>query len=125
VDCESLRKAADGQPIVYPKADGILTFDLMSSVYLANVNYRENQPNHLHLADPRLAISHNLAIYGGLEQFYCPAGVYEIVQGEKGPYLQINAANCIHCKACDIKDPLQNITWVPPEGGSGPNYSNM
>lgn len=125
IDHQSLKQASRCRPIDYPNPDGILTFDRLSSVYLSNIHYRENQPNHLHLQDPQLAISHNLAFYDAPEQFYCPAGVYEIIQGSDGPYLQINAANCIHCKACDIKDPLQNITWTPPEGGSGPNYFNL
>ncbi len=120
------RPAAACTPIVYPKADGVLTFDRLSSIYLANLSHEEDQPTHLQLAQPPLAIEHNLKIYDAPEQRYCPAGVYEIVRvPEQPPRLQINAANCVHCKACDIKDPLQNINWVTPEGGSGPNYVDM
>src|SRR5690606_36206848 len=100
-------------------------FDRLSSIFLSKINHEENQPVHLKLRDEAIPVAHNLAIYGAPEQRYCPAGVYEIVQKENKPALQINAANCIHCKACDIKDPLQNITWVPPEGGSGPYYEAM
>ena len=120
------RPAAACTPIAYPKADGVLTFDKLSSIYLSNLSHKEDQPIHLKLAQPQLAIEHNLQIYDAPEQRYCPAGVYEIVRvSEQRPHLQINAANCVHCKACDIKDPLQNITWVTPEGGSGPNYVDM
>ena len=97
----------------------------MSSVFLANVSHEENQPVHLQLADPQAAIDINLREYASPETRYCPAGVYEIVQENGSPKLQINAANCVHCKTCDIKDPTQNITWVCPEGGSGPNYGAM
>lgn len=124
-DNESLDLAQDCTKIDYPKSDGKVSFDRLSSVYLCNTNHPENQPNHLILRDPKLAIEHNYRLYDSPEQRYCPAGVYEIVQGESGPYLQINSANCIHCKTCDIKDPLQNIHWTPPEGGSGPMYGNM
>ncbi len=125
-DHASLRPAAACQPITYPKADGVLTFDKLSSIYLSNLSHEEDQPIHLKLAQPPLAIEHNLKVYDAPEQRYCPAGVYEIVRApEQTPRLQINAANCVHCKACDIKDPLQNITWVTPEGGSGPNYVDM
>ena len=124
-DHGSLKKAADCTPIDYPKPDGVLTFDRLSSVFLANVSYEENQPVHLQLADPQAAIGINLREYASPETRYCPAGVYEIVQENGSPKLQINAANCVHCKTCDIKDPTQNITWVCPEGGSGPNYGAM
>jgi electron-transferring-flavoprotein dehydrogenase len=126
-DHESLKPAAECRPIAYPKPDGVITFDRMSSVYLSNTNHEEDQPVHLRLKDPKVAIDTNLAVYDAPEQRYCPAGVYEIVrEGESGaPRLQINAPNCVHCKTCDIKDPLQNIDWVVPEGGGGPNYPNM
>ena len=124
-DHGSLKKAADCTPIDYPKPDGVLTFDRLSSVFLANVSHEENQPVHLQLADPQAVIGINLREYASPETRYCPAGVYEIVQENGSPKLQINAANCIHCKTCDIKDPTQNITWVCPEGGSGPNYGAM
>ena len=124
-DHGSLKKAADCTPIDYPKPDGVLTFDRLSSVFLANVSHEENQPVHLLLADPQAATDINLREYASPETRYCPAGVYEIVQENGSPKLQINAANCVHCKTCDIKDPTQNITWVCPEGGSGPNYGAM
>jgi electron-transferring-flavoprotein dehydrogenase len=125
-DHESLRRASESRRIEYPKPDGRLTFDRLSSVYLSNTNHEENQPPHLRLADPRIAIDVNLALYDAPEQRYCPAGVYEIVRDAgAAPRLQINAQNCVHCKTCDIKDPRQNITWVVPEGGGGPNYPNM
>jgi electron-transferring-flavoprotein dehydrogenase len=125
VDHEALEPAAECQNIDYPKPDGKLTFDKLSSVYLSGTNHEENQPCHLQLAEPRLAIDVNLTTYGLPEQRYCPAGVYEIVDEETGPRLQINAQNCVHCKTCDIKDPNQNINWVAPQGGDGPNYPNM
>ncbi len=125
-DYLSLKKAKDCKPIIYPKPDGIISFDKLTSVQLTNVNHEENQPPHLQLKNPSLAISINLEVYASPETRYCPAGVYEIVQDtQRKPQLQINAPNCIHCKTCDIKDPEQNINWVPPEGGGGPNYSNM
>lgn len=125
-DCNSLKKAKDCQPIDYPKPDGVLTFDRLSSVFLANIAHEENQPIHLQLKNPNLMIDINYAQYASPETRYCPAGVYEIVQTENNePQLKINAANCVHCKTCDIKDPTQNITWTCPEGGSGPNYSAM
>ncbi len=125
-DHASLKPANACAPIAYPKADGVLAFDNPSSIYLSNLGYEEDQPVHLKLAQPQLAIEHNLRIYDAPEQRYCPAGVYEIIHlPHQGPRLQINAANCIHCKVCDIQDPLQNITWVTPEGGSGPNYVDM
>ncbi|MBI4183395.1 MAG: electron transfer flavoprotein-ubiquinone oxidoreductase [Proteobacteria bacterium] len=125
-DHKSLRKAAEAPKIEYPKPDGKITFDRLSSVYLANVSHEEDQPVHLRLADPEIPIRVNLAEYDAPEQRYCPAGVYEIVRDVAGePRLQINATNCVHCKTCDIKDPAQNINWVVPEGGGGPNYPNM
>ncbi|NNM60114.1 MAG: electron transfer flavoprotein-ubiquinone oxidoreductase [Legionellales bacterium] len=125
-DYSCLKPAASCTPIVYPKPDGKITFDKLSSVFLSNTFHEENQPCHLKLANPELAISSNFAVYDSPEQRYCPAGVYEIVQTDNGqPKLQINAQNCIHCKTCDTKDPNQNITWVPPEGGGGPNYNGM
>ena len=124
-DHERLMQAADRQPIDYPRADGQLTFDKMSSVYLSNTMHEEEQPNHLRLADPARAISVNHEVYASPETRYCPAGVYEIVRQADQPRLVINAQNCLHCKACDIKDPTQNIRWTPPEGGGGPNYESM
>lgn len=126
-DNESLKNKAECQPIVYPKPDGKLTFDKLSSVFLSNTNHEEDQPVHLTLKDPSVPIDVNLALYDAPEQRYCPAGVYEIVRAGDGsdPRLQINAQNCVHCKTCDIKDPTQNIVWVVPEGGGGPNYPNM
>ncbi len=114
-------------PIDYPKPDGKISFDRLSSVFLSATNHEEDQPVHLQLKDPGVAVAHNLAIYDAPEQRYCPAGVYEIVRDADGtnPRLQINAQNCVHCKTCDIKDPTQNINWVVPEGGGGPNYPNM
>ena len=126
IDHLSLQPAAKCQPIQYPKPDGKLTFDLMSSVYLSGVRHNENQPCHLRLRDPNIPTQYNLPIYAAPEQRYCPAGVYEIVTDSSNqPKLQINAANCVHCKTCDIKDPKQNIQWVTPEGGGGPNYTMM
>jgi len=114
------------KPIDYPKPDGVISFDRLSSVFLSNTNHEEDQPCHLVLKDPDVPITVNLALYDAPEQRYCPAGVYEIVgQDEGAPRLQINAQNCVHCKTCDIKDPTQNINWVAPEGGGGPNYPNM
>ena len=126
-DHESLRPAAASAPIAYPRPDGKISFDRLSSVFLSNTNHEENQPSHLRLKDRDVAIAHNLAIYDAPEQRYCPAGVYEIVRNDDGsnPRLQINAQNCVHCKTCDIKDPTQNIDWTVPEGGGGPNYPNM
>ena len=124
-DNETLIPAKNAQAIHYPAPDGKVTFDRLASIYLSNIEHEEDQPVHLLLADSTVPIDTNLAIYAAPEQRYCPAGVYEIVEKDKSARLQINAANCIHCKACDIKDPLQNITWVPPQGGSGPYYEAM
>ncbi|MBU6271958.1 MAG: 4Fe-4S dicluster domain-containing protein [Betaproteobacteria bacterium] len=125
-DHEMLRPAAECQPIEYPKPDGKLTFDRLSSVFIASTNHEENQPIHLTLKDASVPVALNLARYAGPESRYCPAGVYEYVKTEEGDdRLQINAQNCVHCKTCDIKDPSQNIVWVVPEGGGGPNYPNM
>jgi electron-transferring-flavoprotein dehydrogenase len=121
-----LKPAAECKPIVYPKPDGKLTFDRLSSVFISNTNHEENQPAHLTLKDASVPVQVNLDKYAGPESRYCPAGVYEFVEAEgSGPRLQINAQNCVHCKTCDIKDPTQNIVWVTPEGGGGPNYTNM
>jgi electron-transferring-flavoprotein dehydrogenase len=125
-DHETLKPAAHCLPIDYPKPDGKVSFDRLSSVFISNTNHEDNQPSHLKLSDPSLAIAVNLTMYEAPEQRYCPAGVYEIVGRDEGtPRLQINAQNCVHCKTCDIKDPTQNINWVVPEGGGGPNYPNM
>ncbi|CAN0035843.1 unnamed protein product [Discosporangium mesarthrocarpum] len=126
-DNETLVDKSRAKPIAYPKPDGAVSFDKLSSVYISNTNHEENQPAHLTLKDPAVPISVNLAKYDAPEQRYCPAGVYEIVAEDDGsnPQLQINAQNCVHCKTCDIKDPTQNIVWVTPEGGGGPNYPNM
>jgi electron-transferring-flavoprotein dehydrogenase len=125
-DHECLKPAAEFKPIQYPKPDGKLTFDRLSSVFISNTNHAEEQPVHLTLKDPSVPVDINLAIYAGPEQRYCPAGVYEFVKTDNGAdRLQINAQNCVHCKTCDIKDPTQNIVWVTPEGGGGPNYPNM
>lgn len=125
-DNESLVRKDLYQPINYPKPDGVISFDRLSSVFLSNTNHEEDQPCHLQLKDPEVPITVNLALYDAPETRYCPAGVYEIVGKDEGqPRLQINAQNCVHCKTCDIKDPTQNINWVTPEGGGGPNYPNM
>lgn len=124
-DHQSLLPASACQPIDYPRPDGKLSFALSDSLMLANLAHDEDQPCHLVLADPDRVVTENLPRYAAPETRYCPAGVYEIVEEPQGPRLQINAANCLHCKTCDIKDPGQNITWRPPEGGSGPNYSGM
>jgi electron-transferring-flavoprotein dehydrogenase len=124
-----LKPAAECQPIDYPKPDGKLTFDRLSSVFISNANHEENQPAHLTLKDASVPVNVNLAKFAGPEARYCPAGVYEFVpdeaKGGSAQRLQINAANCVHCKTCDIKDPTQNIVWVTPEGGGGPNYAGM
>ena len=125
-DFEHLERAIRAKPIAYPKPDGKITFDRLSSVFLSGVSHEENQPPHLRLRNPDAAIAVNYALYAAPETRYCPAGVYEILTDPAGrPRLQINAANCIHCKSCDIKDPTQNIDWMVPEGGGGPNYPNM
>ena len=124
-DHEALKPAADCEEIRYPKPDGVLSFDKLSSVFVSNTNHEEDQPCHLTLKDDALPIAVNLKTYAAPEQRYCPAGVYEIVDEDGAPQLRINAQNCVHCKTCDIKDPTQNIVWVPPEGGGGPNYPNM
>ena len=126
-DHVTLKKADEAPRIEYPKPDGEISFDRNSSVFMSGTNHEENQPAHLTLKDSSVPIAHNLALYEAPEQRYCPAGVYEIVREDDGsnPRLQINAQNCVHCKTCDIKDPSQNITWVTPEGGGGPNYPNM
>jgi electron-transferring-flavoprotein dehydrogenase len=124
-DYATLRKAADSPKIAYPRPDGVLTFDRASSLFLSGTNHEEDQPVHLKLADPAIPIRVNLPEYAEPAQRYCPAGVYEVVEEAGGPRFQINAQNCVHCKTCDIKDPAQNITWVTPEGGGGPNYTNM
>ncbi len=124
-DHEQLKKASECKPIDYPKPDGVITFDKLSSVYLSSVNHEEDQPAHLTLRDASVPTAVNLPDYAGPEARYCPAGVYEFVPDGDGQRLQINAQNCVHCKTCDIKDPTQNINWVVPEGGGGPNYPNM
>jgi electron-transferring-flavoprotein dehydrogenase len=126
-DYAQLKPARESTKIVYPKPDGVLSFDRLSSVFLSNTNHAADQLPHLKLRNPLLAIDVNLAVYDSPESCYCPAGVYEIVRAADGtnPRLQINAQNCVHCKACDIKDPTQNIDWVVPEGGGGPNYQGM
>ena len=125
-DHATLKKVSESMPISYPKYDGVLSFDKPSSVFLSNTNHEEEQPCHLILKDPKLPINENLALYNEAAQRYCPAGVYEVVKdAESGSKFQINAQNCVHCKTCDIKEPSQNINWVSPEGGGGPNYPNM
>ncbi|HMV19093.1 MAG TPA: electron transfer flavoprotein-ubiquinone oxidoreductase [Zoogloea sp.] len=124
-DHTQLRKASECAPIVYPKPDGKISFDRLSSVFISATNHTEDQPCHLRLKDASVPIATNLALYDAPETRYCPAGVYEIVTEDSGPRMQINAQNCLHCKTCDIKDPTQNINWTVPEGGGGPNYPNM
>lgn len=126
-DHSATEQSANHQPIDYPKPDGVLTFDRLSSVFLSNTNHEEDQPCHLQLKDASVPVEVNLADYDAPEQRYCPAGVYEILRDDDGgnARLQINAQNCVHCKTCDIKDVTQNINWVVPEGGGGPNYPNM
>ena len=125
-DYKALKRKDEARPIAYPKPDGVISFDKLSSVFLSNTNHEEDQPVHLTLKDPSVPIAVNLPLYDEPAQRYCPAGVYEVVGQETGePRFQINAQNCVHCKTCDIKDPSQNITWVTPEGGGGPNYPNM
>lgn len=124
-DHQKLRPAAHCRAIEYPRPDGKLSFDISSSVFISNTAHEEDQPVHLRLEDTGIPLRVNLREYAAPEQRYCPAGVYEIVEEDNAPRLQINASNCLHCKACDIKDPTQNIIWVTPEGGGGPNYPNM
>ncbi|MBG0798431.1 electron transfer flavoprotein-ubiquinone oxidoreductase [Methylocystis sp. L43] len=128
-DYETLKPLSEVTPIVYPKRASDVVFDKLSSVFVSNTNHEEDQPVHLKLADPAIPIARNLPIYGEPARLYCPAGVYEVVYADEAtrrdPRFVINAQNCVHCKTCDIKDPAQNITWVPPEGGGGPNYPNM
>ena len=125
-DYKALKRKDDAKPIAYPKPDGVISFDRLSSVFLSNTNHEEDQPVHLRLTDPDVPVKVNLPLYDEPAQRYCPAGVYEVVGQDIGePRFQINAQNCVHCKTCDIKDPSQNITWVTPEGGGGPNYPNM
>ncbi len=128
-DYASLKPLAEVTPIEYPKPDGRLTFDRLSSVYVSNTNHEEDQPCHLHVQDPSIPVARNLPEYGEPARLYCPAAVYEVVyaneEEKRDPRFVINAQNCVHCKTCDIKDPAQNIDWVPPEGGGGPNYPNM
>jgi electron-transferring-flavoprotein dehydrogenase len=124
-DYEALEPAAKCRPIPYAKPDDKLTFDRLSSVYLSNTNHEEDQPVHLLVRDPALQIASEHDVYAGPSARYCPAGVYEWTEEAGRPRYVINGQNCVHCKTCDIKDPNQNITWVPPEGGGGPNYPNM
>ena len=124
-DYACLKKASETNPITYPKPDGIVSFDKLSSVFLSNTNHEEDQPCHLTLKDASIPISKNLPDYDEPAQRYCPAGVYEVVEKDGQKIFQINAQNCVHCKTCDIKDPSQNIVWVTPEGMGGPNYPNM
>jgi electron-transferring-flavoprotein dehydrogenase len=126
-DAEATGLAKDYKPIAYPKPDGVVSFDKLSSVYVSNTNHDEDQPSHLKLKDPKIPIEVNLPLYGEPARLYCPAGVYEVTRDEQGqnPKFVINAQNCVHCKTCDIKDPSQNIVWTTPEGGGGPNYPNM
>ena len=120
-----LKPAAESPKIEYQKPDGKLTFDRLSSVFISNTNHEENQPAHLTLKDASVPVGINLAKYAGPESRYCPAGVYEFMNKDGQDQLVINAQNCVHCKTCDIKDPTQNIVWVTPEGGGGPNYAGM
>ena len=126
-DYATLKSADQAKKIAYPKPDNKLTFDKLSSVFISNTNHEEDQPVHLKLSNPDIPIQENLPKYNEPAQRYCPAGVYEVVEADdgSGKKFQINAQNCVHCKTCDIKDPAQNITWVTPEGGGGPNYPNM
>jgi electron-transferring-flavoprotein dehydrogenase len=126
-DAESTGLAKDFKPIVYPKPDGVYSFDKLSSVFLSSTNHDENQPAHLKLKDASIPIEVNLPRFGEPARLYCPAGVYEVLYDEQGqnPKFQINFQNCVHCKTCDIKDPSQNINWTTPQGGDGPNYPNM
>lgn len=125
-DYATLKPAKNFRPIIYPKPDGVLTFDIPSSLFLSGTNHTEDQPVHLVLKDPAVPIRHNLPVYAEPAQRYCPAAVYEVVEdAQSKPTFRINSQNCVHCKTCDIKDPAQNINWVTPEGGGGPNYAGM
>jgi electron-transferring-flavoprotein dehydrogenase len=127
-DAAATEPASKHKPIAYPKPDGVISFDKLSSVFLANTNHEEDQPIHLRVADPTLQLKSEWGEYAGPSNRYCPAGVYEWLDDQAAPggkRFQINAQNCVHCKTCDIKDPNQNITWTTPEGGGGPNYPNM
>jgi electron-transferring-flavoprotein dehydrogenase len=124
-DHATLRPASEAPKIAYAKPDGKLSFDKLSSVFLSSTNHEEDQPVHLVLKDPGIPIAQNLPMYDEPAQRYCPAGVYEVIGEGSDKRFQINAQNCVHCKTCDIKDPAQNINWVAPEGGGGPNYANM
>jgi electron-transferring-flavoprotein dehydrogenase len=126
-DHETLKKASECKPINYPKPDGKISFDKLSSVFISATNHEEDQPVHLKLKDPAIPIAYNLPTFAEPARLYCPAGVYEVLTDDDGsnPRFQINAQNCVHCKTCDIKDPTQNINWTVPEGGGGPNYPNM
>ncbi|MEM8547776.1 MAG: 4Fe-4S dicluster domain-containing protein, partial [Pseudomonadota bacterium] len=124
-DHSGLKPANGFSPIEYPKPDGKITFDKLSSVFLSSTNHEEDQPIHLRLKDASVPVAHHLPTFAGPSQRYCPAGVYEFVEEEGETRFQINAQNCVHCKTCDIKDPLQNINWTVPEGGGGPNYNGM
>jgi electron-transferring-flavoprotein dehydrogenase len=124
-DHAALKLADKCEKPEYPKPDGVLTFDKLSSVFITNTSHEEDQPCHLQLKDPNIPIHSNLPLYDEPAQRYCPAGVYEVIEEDGKQRFQINAQNCIHCKTCDIKDPAQNINWVVPEGAGGPNYGNM
>uniref|UniRef100_UPI002FCB1CA5 electron transfer flavoprotein-ubiquinone oxidoreductase n=1 Tax=Bosea sp. (in: a-proteobacteria) TaxID=1871050 RepID=UPI002FCB1CA5 len=128
-DHATLKPISEVTPIVYPRPDGKISFDKLSSVFLSATNHEEDQPAHLKLTDPNVPVLQNLPLYGEPARLYCPAGVYEVVYADSDkktePRFVINAQNCVHCKTCDIKDPAQNITWTVPEGSGGPNYSNM
>jgi electron-transferring-flavoprotein dehydrogenase len=124
-DAQSLEPASKHKPIAYPKPDGVISFDRLTNLAFSGTNHEEDQPVHLQLKDPTIPIRYTLPVYDEPAQRYCPAGVYEIVQENGQARFQINAQNCVHCKTCDIKDPPQNINWVVPQGGDGPNYPNM
>ena len=124
-DAQATGKAKDFKEINYPRPDGKLSFDRLTNVAYSFTNHEESQPSHLKLKDPTVPIRVNLPEYAEPAQRYCPAGVYEVIEGEGGPRFQINFQNCVHCKTCDIKDPSQNIVWTTPQGGDGPNYPNM
>jgi electron-transferring-flavoprotein dehydrogenase len=124
-DCDSLNLNNPLYSKEYPAPDNVLSFDITSSLFLSGTNHEEDQPVHLKLTDPSIPLNRNKELFDEPAQRYCPAGVYEIVDKEGEDYFQINAQNCLHCKTCDIKDPSQNINWVPPEGGGGPNYIGM